>query len=102
MNTLLVIALLIFLVISFLCSGMEAGVLALSRWRIRQQAREGHRRAKVLTGYLDRPENFLWAILVANTLANFGAISLIVFEIYQNLRGHPLICLLIFAIALIL
>lgn len=77
-------------------------MLTLSRWRIRQQAREGRRRAKVLMGYLDQPENFLWSILVANTLANFGAISLIVFEIYENLRGHPVICLFVFVVALIL
>ena len=91
----------LFLAISFLCAGMEAGVLALSRWRIQQQAREGRRRAKVLMGYLNQPENFLWSILVANTLANFGAISMIVFEIFENLKGHPLICLAVFIVALI-
>lgn len=81
---------------------MEAGVLALGRWRIRQQAREGHRRAKVLMGYLDNPENFLWNILVANTLAAFGSISLIVYQIYQLLRGHPFYDILAFAAALLL
>jgi len=91
----------LFLAISFLCAGMEAGVLALSRWRIQQQAREGRRRAKVLMGYLNEPENFLWTILVANTLANFGAIGMIVFEIYENLKGHPIICMVVFVVALI-
>jgi putative hemolysin len=92
----------LFLAISFLCAGMEAGVLTLSRWRIQQQAREGKRRAKLLMGYLDRPENFLWTILVANTLANFGAITMIVIEIFSELKGHPAIGLLVFIAALIL
>jgi putative hemolysin len=103
MNLAVYILLPFFLAVSFLCAGMEAGVMALSRWRIRQQAREGRRRARVLMGYLDKPENFLWSILVANTLANFGAIGMIVFEIFDtSLRGHPFLCLLIFIIALIL
>ena len=102
MSLLIYILLPLFLAISFLCAGMEAGVLALSRWRIQQQAREGRRRAKILMGYLNRPENFLWTILVANTLANFGAISMIVFEIFESLAGHPIISLLIFIAALIL
>jgi putative hemolysin len=102
MSLLIYILLPFFLAISFLCAGMEAGVLALSRWRIQQQAREGRRRAKMLMGYLNRPENFLWTILVANTLANFGAISMIVFEIYEGLRGHRIISLVVFIAALIL
>jgi CBS domain containing-hemolysin-like protein len=101
-NTFVVILLPLCLAISFLCAGMEAGVLALGRWRIRQQAREGRRRAKVLMSYLDNPENFLWTILVANTLAAFGSISLIVYQLFQWLRGHPVYDLLAFIGALIL
>src|SRR5512138_3555338 len=58
-------------VISFVLSGMEAGVFALSRLRIRQQMRAGRRAARVLLQYLENPENFLWTILVGNTVANF-------------------------------
>ena len=102
MNTLVLILLPICLAISFLCAGMEAGVFALGRWRIRQQAREGRRRARVLMSYLDKPENFLWTILVANTLAVFGSLALIVFELFGALRGHPIYSALAFAAALIL
>jgi CBS domain containing-hemolysin-like protein len=102
MNTLVLILLPLCLAISFLCAGMEAGVLALGRWRIRQQAREGLRRAKVLMRYLDKPENFLWNILVANTLAAFGSIALIVFQLFQLLRGHPIYSAFAFIGALIL
>jgi CBS domain containing-hemolysin-like protein len=58
------------LVLSFIFSGMEAGVFALSRLRIRQQMRGGRRSAKVLHDYLEHPESFLWTILVGNTLVN--------------------------------
>ena len=47
------------LVVSFVLSGMEAGVFALSRLRIRQQMRTGRPSAKVLHDYLEYPENFL-------------------------------------------
>src|SRR2546422_6902294 len=48
------------LALSFVLSGMEAGVFALSRLRIRQQMRAGRRSARVLHDYLENPENFLW------------------------------------------
>ncbi len=57
------------LFLSFFMSGMEAGVFALSRPRIRHFARRGLRRARVLQEYLDTPERFLWTILIGNTLA---------------------------------
>jgi CBS domain containing-hemolysin-like protein len=63
------------LVISFCLSGMEAGVFALSRLRIRQQARAGRGSAQVLQRFLEHPENFLWTIVVGNTLANFAVFA---------------------------
>ena len=59
------------LVLSFILSGMEAGVFALSRLRIRQQMRAGRPSAAVLHSFFEHPENFLWTILVGNTIANF-------------------------------
>ena len=55
---------------------METGVLALNRFRIRQRMRAGDRRAAVLHGFLENPENFLWTILVGNTVVNFVIFSL--------------------------
>lgn len=55
--------------LSFFLSGMESGVFALNRPRIRHYVRQGFRRARVLQGYLDSPEHFLWTILIGNTLA---------------------------------
>src|SRR5581483_7264839 len=84
------------LVLSFLFSGMEAGVLALSRLRIRQLMRVGNRRAQVLYGYLERPENFLWTILVGNTLANFVAVGLLVILLHRWLADYPALQVLVF------
>lgn len=76
--------------LSFLMSGMEAGVFALSRLRIRQQMRAGKHRAHLLHQYLEHPENFLWTILVGNTLAMFFAFGLILTLLYERLGRSPL------------
>lgn len=60
------------LLLSFWLSGMEAGVFALSRVRIRQQMRAGRSSARVLHQFLEHPENFLWTIVIGNTLVNFA------------------------------
>jgi putative hemolysin len=75
------------LALSFLLSGMEAGILALSRFRVRQQMRAGFYRAQLLHEYLENPENFLWTILVGNTLATFAAFALIVVALYGAVDG---------------
>jgi CBS domain containing-hemolysin-like protein len=90
------------LALSFLLSGMEAGVFALSRLRIRQQIRAGNRRAAVLHGYLERPENFLWTILVGNTLSNFTAFALIVGWLHLLLGNRPGLFALVFFPAVLL
>ncbi len=70
------------LALSFLLSGMEAGVFALSRLRVRQQMRAGRRSAKTLHDYLEHPENFLWTILVGNTVANFCILGWLVIVLH--------------------
>lgn len=75
MKFLIVLGLLVCLTLSFVLSGMEAGVFALSRLRIRQQMRAGNAAARVLHQFLENPENFLWTIVVGNTLVNFVVIG---------------------------
>ena len=79
------------LAISFLLSGMEAGVLALSRIRIRAQMRAGNRRAETLNSYLEHPENFLWTILVGNTLCNFAALSILAVVLHGQFANRPVV-----------
>ena len=89
MNSLWLIALLAAAGVSFIMSGMEAGVFALNRLRIRHRMREGSRRASTLYGYLQNPEDFLWTILVGNTLANIAAVSIGVAWLYRWLHEWP-------------
>ena len=85
------------LIVSFVLSGMEAGVFALSRLRIRQQMRNGRRSAKVLHDYLENPENFLWTILVGNTIANLFVLGWLVVILHKSLGGHPGLFVIVFA-----
>jgi CBS domain containing-hemolysin-like protein len=89
------------LIVSFVLSGMEAGVFALSRLRIRQQARAGRPSAKVLYGYLENPEDFLWTILVGNTVANFIILGWLIVKLQQVLGEHRLWFVVVFAVAVL-
>lgn len=75
--------------LSFLLSGMEAGVFALSRLRIRHLMRAGNARARALHDYLDKPEDFLWTILVGNTLSNIMVVSIGVWWLFRLLWMWP-------------
>jgi CBS domain containing-hemolysin-like protein len=84
------------LVLSFLLSGMEAGVFALSRLRVRQQMRAGRPSARLLHGFLENPENFLWTILVGNTLVNFAILGWVVATLHDSFDQRRLWFVVIF------
>src|SRR5947207_9299355 len=88
--------------VSFVLSGMEAGVFTLSRLRIRQQMRAGRASAKVLHDFLENPENFLWTILVGNTVANFLILGWLIRILYDALDGHQVWFVITFATAVFL
>jgi putative hemolysin len=88
--------------LAFLLSGMEAGVLALSRIRIRQQMRAGNRRAEALYRYLENPESFLWTILVGNTLASFVALSSAALFLHRRFGGQPILLFVTFLAGVLL
>jgi CBS domain containing-hemolysin-like protein len=79
------------LLVTFLLSGMESGVFALSRLRIRQQMRAGLPSAGVLQQFLVHPENFLWTILVGNTLANLFILGTLFLFLHQTVGHLPLV-----------
>src|SRR3954468_24658314 len=92
----ILLLLLVGLGVSFLLSGMEAGVFALSPIRIRQQRRAGNPRAAVLHRFLETPENFLWTIFVGNIVANLAVFTIGVASLYFWLGTMPwlfLVCL---------
>lgn len=99
LNFLYVIIFLACLGLSFLLSGMEAGVFVLSRLRIRQQVRAGKPSARVLHGFLENPENFLWTILIGNTLANFFILGTGIVWLCQELVGRKILLLTALAAA---
>ncbi len=84
------------LALSFLLSGMEAGVFALNRLRVRHLARAGRPSAKLLQDFLEHPENFLWTILVGNTLANFIILGWVVAKLHDRFPGRYLLITALF------
>src|SRR5882757_9642830 len=82
------LVLILCLLLAFLLSGMEAGVFALNRLRVRRLARAGRPSAKLLNGFLEKPEKFLWTILVGNTLANFLILGFTLAKIHEWLPGQ--------------
>src|ERR1039457_4190761 len=97
------IALTLCLVASFLLSGMEAGVFALNRLRIRRLARGGKPSAQILNRFLEKPERFLWTILVGNTLANFLILGWILAELHAWFPvGHRVLVVALFAVIVFL
>ncbi|MCU0770879.1 MAG: CNNM domain-containing protein [Verrucomicrobia bacterium] len=75
--------------LSFVLSGMEAGVFALNRVRLRQQARTGHKTAIRLMKFLNNPEQFLWTLFIGNTLVNFYILVWILMVLESQLRQWP-------------
>lgn len=96
------IILLVCLGASFLLSGMEAGVFALNRLRVRRLARSGKRSAQLLNGFLEKPEKFLWTILVGNTLANFLILGWLLAKLHEWFLGRPVVLVALFAVIVFL
>ena len=73
----LLIGLLIFLILcSAFFSSSETGILSLNRYRLRHQAKEGHRGAKRVSALLGRPDRLLGTILIGNNFVNILASSI--------------------------
>ena len=87
---------------SFLLSGMEAGVFALNRLRVRRLARSGKRSAELLNGFLEKPEKFLWTILVGNTLANFLILGWLLAKLHEWFLGQKTVILVCFTVIVFL
>lgn len=84
-------------VVSFFLSGFESGVFSLNRLRIRRLAREGNRSARRLLKYLESPQDFLWTIVVGNTVANLLATVMILTWLRPLLEHRPVVFWICFA-----
>ncbi|WP_028240481.1 HlyC/CorC family transporter [Stutzerimonas azotifigens] len=71
------VGLLVFLLLcSAFFSSAETGMLSLNRYRLRHQAKEGHRAARRASRLLSRPDRLLGTILVGNNFVNILASSI--------------------------
>jgi len=77
--------------LSFVLSGMEAGVFALNRVRLRQQARSGRKTAIRLMKFLNNPEQFLWTLFIGNTLVNFFILAWALMVLEFHLGRWPVL-----------
>ena len=91
-------ALALCLLLSFLLSGMEAGVFALNRLRVRRLARTGNPSARLLHNFLEKPEKFLWTILVGNTVVNFFILGWFIAQLHGWFAGHLVLVTGLFAV----
>jgi putative hemolysin len=101
-NLMIGLVLLLCIALSFLFSGMESGVLALNHFRIRRLMRAGDKRAGALLGFLENPEDFLWTILVGNTVVNFVLFSVGIVKLRDWLHGHTALWLMFFGVGVLL
>ncbi|HEV2695669.1 MAG TPA: CNNM domain-containing protein [Verrucomicrobiae bacterium] len=95
-------ALALCLAASFLLSGMEAGVFALNRLRIRRLARTRKGSARILNQFLEKPERFLWTILVGNTLVNFIILGWSLVKLREWFLGQKVLIVALFAVIVFL
>ncbi len=63
-------ALVLLVFFSAFFSGSETALMALNKLKLKHQAREGRKGAKVLEGILRRPDNLIGTILLGNNLVN--------------------------------
>jgi len=68
--------LVLLLLLSAFFSGSETALMSLNRYRLRHQARAGHRGARIADTLLRRPDKLIGLILLGNNLVNILAASL--------------------------
>ncbi|MFS2225358.1 HlyC/CorC family transporter [Pantoea sp. B65] len=75
-TTTLIITLIIMVLISAYFSSSETGMMMLNRYRLRHQAKNGHRAARRVEKLLRRPDRLISLVLIGNNLVNILASSL--------------------------
>src|SRR3954468_11699737 len=87
----------LFLLASFVFSGIEAGILSVNRVRLAHREKSGDRAAAKLNRLLAEPERLLVTVLVVTNLMNISAVVLTAQELVR-IYGAPgyLIALAVF------
>ena len=88
-----IILLVILSVISFIFSGIEAGVYAINRSQIKKQMQEGDKRANLLLNFQRDRENFYLTVLLGNNIANVVFALVLVLLLLKISSGALFWCL---------
>jgi putative hemolysin len=86
------------LAVSFIFSGIEAGLLSMSRVRLRHRVKLRDRAAMKLNRMLARPERLLATVLLVTNLMNIAAITLCTSELVRLLGARGYIVTLLVAL----
>jgi Mg2+/Co2+ transporter CorB len=97
---LLVILIVVLLVLSAFFSGTETALMSLNRYRLRHQARSGHRGARLAEWLLTRPDRLIGLILLGNTTVNI-AVAALVTILAQRLGGQGAVLAATFILAIV-
>jgi Mg2+/Co2+ transporter CorB len=84
---LLVFLIVVLLALSAFFSATETALMSLNRYRLRHQARSGHRGAKLAEWLLQRPDRLIGLILLGNNAVNIAAATLVTI-LAQRLGGQ--------------
>tara|TARA_A100001015_G_C14968133_1_gene703927 strand:+ start:457 stop:1437 length:981 start_codon:yes stop_codon:yes gene_type:complete len=77
-------------VISFIFSGIEAGVYSINRTRIKKQMRDGDKGASLLLNFQRNPKNFYFTVLLGNIIAN-GVIAVVLVLLLHKISSGALL-----------
>ena len=73
----LLILLISLIFLSAFFSGTETALMCLNRYRLRHQAKTGHRAARITEALLQRPDRLIGLILLGNNAVNLSAAALV-------------------------
>ncbi|HEX6993518.1 MAG TPA: CNNM domain-containing protein [Gammaproteobacteria bacterium] len=68
--------LIVLLILSAFFSSTETALMSLNRYRLRHEARSGHRSARLAEQLLERPDRLIGLILLGNNAANLAAAAI--------------------------
>jgi Mg2+/Co2+ transporter CorB len=98
---LLVIVIVVLLVLSAFFSATETALMSVNRYRLRHQARSGHRGARVAEWLLQRPDRLIGLILLGNNAVNIAAAS-VVTVLAQRLGGQGAVLVATFILTVVI
>jgi Mg2+/Co2+ transporter CorB len=91
----------VLLVLSAFFSATETALMSLNRYRLRHQARSGHRGARLAEWLLQRPDRLIGLILLGNNTVNITAAALVTI-LAQRLGGQGAVLVATFMLTVVI